>query len=179
MQRAPSGTSGTAAKIPPAIRVSTVMKASPARGIGSAVGLAGISTTTIAVLNCFLVLGLLGLYLKFAMMGDQWGAVARFLGKLRPENLILAERIGFFADDVVLNLLIVPVVSTVVITLLCGTYRLVAALGLSLVMSVCYFIELRAQDALGQYVSRVMLSDMGAGRPPILVWFVTTSRPPA
>jgi hypothetical protein len=158
--------------------VQTVMKASPARGTGGAVRPAGISTTTIAVLNCFLVLGLLGLYLKFALMGDQWGAVARFLGKLRPEDLVLAERIGFFADDVVLNLLIVPVVATVVITLLCGSYRLAAALALSLVMSICYFIELRAQDALGQYVSRVMLRDMvgwAAANPSAVRDYVTTA----
>jgi hypothetical protein len=165
-------------KILTAMRVQAVTTGSPARGIGGAAGPAGISSTTIAVLNCFLVLGLLGLYLKFALMGDQWGAVARFLGKLRPEHLILAERLGFFADDVVVNLLIVPVAATLVITFLCGSYRLVAALGLSLLMSVCYFIELRAQDALGQYVSRVMLRDMvgwAVANPSVVRDYVTTA----
>ena len=121
---------------------------------------ARLSTTTVAVLNCFLTLGLLGVYLKYALMGSHWGAVARFLGKFGPQDLTVAERIGFFADDLVLNLVIVPVVATLVITLLCGAYRLAAALGISLVMSVCYFVELRAQDALGQYVSGDMLRDM-------------------
>ena len=156
----------------------SVVNANRALVIGRPVGRAGVSTTTVAVLNCFLALGLLGLYLKFALMGDQWGAVARFLGKLRPEDLTLAERIGFFADDVVLNLLIVPVVSTVVITLLCGAYRLAAALGMSVVMSVCYFVELRAQDALGQYVSRNMLRDMAgwaAANPGVVRDYVTTA----
>ena len=160
------------------MRLPGVMSANPTPGPGGAVGRGRVSTATVAVLNCFLALGLLGLYLKFALMGEQWGAVARFLGKLHPEDLALQERIGFFADDVALNLLLVPVVSTVVITLLGGPYRLALALGLTVVASVCYFIELRAQDALGQDVSRDMLRDMvgwAAANPAVVRDYVTTA----
>ena len=139
---------------------------------------ARLSTTTVAVLNCFLTLGLLGVYLKYALMGNHWGAVARFLKKFGPQDLTVAERIGFFADDLVLNLVIVPVVATLVITLLCGAYRLAAALGISVVMSVCYFVELRAQDALGQYLSRDMLRDMAgwtASNPGAVRDYVTNA----
>jgi Sulfatase len=128
----------------------------------SRVGGPVISTATLAVLSCFLALGLLGLYLKFALMGDHWGAVARFLGKRGPQDLTIAERIGFFAEDLALNMVIVPIVTTAIVSLLFGAYRLVAALAISVVMSVCYFVELRAQDAVGQYLSRDMLRDLAS-----------------
>ena len=51
-----------------------------------------------------------------------------------------------------------------------------AALGLSLVISVCYFIELRAQGAIGQYVSRDMLRDLvgwAAANPSVVRDYVT------
>lgn len=124
------------------------------------------------------MLGLVGVYLKYALMGNQWGAVARFLRKLGPQDLTVVERIGFFADDLVLNLVIVPVVATLVITLLCGAHRLAAALWISVVMGVCYFVELRAQDALGQYISRDMLRDMAgwtASNPGAVGNYVTNA----
>lgn len=119
-----------------------------------------LSASTVAVLDCFLAVGLLGLYLKFAMMGDHWGAVARFLGKAPSQALTLADRVGFFTNDLVLNLLIVPIVATAVVTRLFGVYRLSAALVISIVTSVWYFVELRTQDALGQYLSRDVLRDL-------------------
>ena len=129
--------------------------------VGRAMRGRAFSTSTVAVLDCFLAVGLLGLYLKFAMMGDHWGAVARFLGKARPQDLTLADRIGFFTNDLVLNLLVLPIVATAIVTRLFGRYRLAAALVMSVATSVWYFVELRTQDALGQYLSRDVLRDLG------------------
>ncbi len=58
------------------------------------------------------MLGLLGVYLKLALLAPQWGAVARFLGKEPGQPLGWLDRLGFFADDLALNLLIVPLVAT-------------------------------------------------------------------
>ena len=58
----------------------------------------------LAVFDAFVVLGLLGLYLKVALLAPQWGAVARFLGKQPGEPLGWLDPLGFFASDLVLNL---------------------------------------------------------------------------
>jgi len=34
-------------------------------------------TATLAVPGCFLIAGLLGLYMKLALLGPQWAAIAR------------------------------------------------------------------------------------------------------
>lgn len=116
---------------------------------------------TVAVLDAFLVLGLLGVYLKLALLGPQWGAVARFLGKEPGQPLGWLDRLGFFADDLALNLLIVPLVATALIGLACGTRRLAVAVacGGVAVLSLAYFVELRASTQVGQYISGEMLRD--------------------
>ena len=114
---------------------------------------------SVAVLDAFLVLGLLGVYLKLALMAPQWGAVARFLGKAPGQPLGWLDRLGFFADDLALNLLIVPLLATALVGLACGTWRVaVACTGVAL-LSLAYFVELRASTEVGQYISGEMLRD--------------------
>ena len=72
---------------------------------------------TLAVLNSFLVVGLLGIYLKIELLAEQWEAIARFLGKAHAPDLTLFERLGFFYNDIALNVLVVPVAATVLVTL--------------------------------------------------------------
>jgi hypothetical protein len=121
---------------------------------------ARVSTTTIAVLNCFLALGVLGTYLKVALMGRHWGAVARFLGRPASTDLSVLEKLGFFFNDIALNFLIVPVVGTVVVSVLFRGYRAAAAVVTSIVLSVGYFVELRAQREVGHYIVRDALADL-------------------
>jgi hypothetical protein len=142
------------------IRYRRVRSRVPRRPDGDNVPRWTLSSPTVAVLDCFLVVGLLGLYLKFAMMGDYWGAVARFMGKAQIEDLTLADRVGFFTNDLVLNLLVVPVVATAIVARLFGAHCVVAAVVMSVVTSLGYFVELRAQDALGQYLSRDVVRDI-------------------
>ena len=121
--------------------------------------LAWLSPDTVAAFNAFLVLGLLGLYLKMALLAPQWGAVARFLGKEPGEPLGWLDRLGFFAHDLLLNLLIVPVAATLLVSLVCGAWRVGVACGAVAVLSLAYFIELRASTEVGQYISGQMLRD--------------------
>jgi hypothetical protein len=114
---------------------------------------------TVAVFDAFLVLGLLGIYLKLAMLAPQWGAVARFLGKEPGQPLGLADRIGFFASDLALNLLVVPVVGTVVVSVIFRAWRVGAACTLAALLSLVYFIELRASTEVGQFISGEMVRD--------------------
>lgn len=119
-------------------------------------------TDTIAALDCFLTLGLLGVYLKVAMLGPQWDAIARFLDRRTAEDLGVVERLGFFANDLALNLIVIPAVATTVVCLVFRSYRVAAAFAISLAASVGYFVELRAGTEVGQYIAGDMLRD-GAG----------------
>lgn len=119
-----------------------------------------LDSTTLAALNCFLALGFLGIYLKLALLGGQWQAVARFLGKHRPEELSLLARLGFFYNDIAVNLLIVPLVGTLLAAALPRRHRIAAAFVTSVGLALLYFIELRAQQVVGQYISREVLRDL-------------------
>ena len=114
---------------------------------------------TLAAFDAFVVLGLLGVYLKVALLAPQWGAVARFLGKRPGEPLGWVDPLGFFASDVVLNLLIVPLVATTIVGLAFGAWRVIIACALSVVFCLAYFVELRASSEVGQYISGEMLHD--------------------
>src|SRR5262245_35043688 len=92
------------------------------------VQLAHVRTSTIAVFDCLLLLGLLGLYLKHALLSQQWPAIARFLGRRDAYDLALMERAGFFFNDLVLNLVLVPAIATVAAVTIFGAYRIHAAL---------------------------------------------------
>ena len=83
-----------------------------ARRSRRAAAVARVGADTLAVLDAFVVLGLLGVYLKLALLAPQWGAVARFLGKQPGEPLGWLDPLGFFASDLALNLLLLPIVAT-------------------------------------------------------------------
>jgi hypothetical protein len=119
-----------------------------------------VSERTLAALDCFIVLGLLGIYLKFALLGPQWTAIARFLGEPVAENLPLTSRLGFFVEDVWLNLLAIPFTGMLAIIVCFGRRRAVAAAIVSAIIGLAYFIELQVQKQLGQYLSREIANDL-------------------
>ena len=115
--------------------------------------------STVVAFNLFAILGLLGLYLKLVLLNQQWDALARFLGKVSARELGLFDRLGFFGEDIVLNLLVVPLVGTAVVRLF-GRWALAAAFSLSIVLSLAYFVEMRAQSEVGQYLSGDAIADL-------------------
>jgi hypothetical protein len=136
------------------------------------VSLARVGTSTIAVFDCVLLLGLLGLYLKHALLSQQWQAIARFLGRHDASDLALIERAGFFFNDLVLNLVLVPTLATIAAVTIFRAYRIHAALLATVILSTCYFIDLRAQTEVGQYIARDMLGDLvgWAAASPAASW---------
>jgi Sulfatase len=133
-------------------------------------------TSTLATLDLFLLVGGFGIYLKGALLGEQWGAVARFLGKNSPQELSLLERLGFLGDDIVLNLLVVPLVATALLRFVSVRYRVTAAVLISAALSLLYYIELRAQKEVGQYISRDVLADLfgwSVGHPGMIRDYVS------
>ena len=125
-----------------------------------------VDTDTVAVFHVFTVVGLFGVYLKAAVLGPEWDSIARFFGVATPAQLALTQRLGFFAADLGLNLLVVPIAGTIFATLLFRRYRLAAALMAALLLSAWLFVELRAHSEVGQFISREVVTD-GVG------WLVT------
>jgi hypothetical protein len=117
------------------------------------------SADTLAAFDAFVVLGALGLYLKLALLAPQWGAVARFLGRQPGEPLPIWDRLGFFGDDLMLNLIVVPCVGTALAMVLFRAGRAAGACAVSILLSCAYFVELRANTEVGQYISGEMLHD--------------------
>jgi hypothetical protein len=118
------------------------------------------SARTLAALDCFIVAGLLGVYLKLALLGPHWGAIARFLGRTTPADVTFAVRLGFFFHDIWLNLLAIPIAGTVIVGLLFRRHCVLAAFVTSAVMSVLYFVELQVQREVGEYLSRDVVRDL-------------------
>ncbi len=121
-----------------------------------------------AVLALFLLVGLLGIYLKVALLSEHWESVARFLNKAHAADLSLLEKLGFFHNDLTLNVLLVPLAGAVIVGRVWGRYRTAVALAASVLMSLFYFVELRVQSVTGQYLARDVLGDTvgyGASNP--------------
>ena len=118
-----------------------------------------LSPSTLAALDCFLVLGLLGVYLKLSMLGPQWTAIARFLGLSGPEELSFVSRLGFFVNDIWLNLLAIPIVGTLAAAAF-GRYRVTAAATAAAALGIVYFVELQVQKEVGQYLSPDAVRDL-------------------
>ena len=121
---------------------------------------ARVPATVLAAFDCFIVAGLLGVYLKWALLGPHWGAIARFLGKSAPGDLTIPDRLGFFFHDIWLNLLAIPIAGVLIAVLVFRRYHLVAACVTSVVMSGVYFIELQTQKEVGEYLSGAIVADL-------------------
>ena len=117
-------------------------------------------SSTYAVTDLFLAVGFLGVYLKAALLGREWDAVARFLDKAGAANLTVLERIGFFWQDVALNLIAIPIAATAILCLAFPRRRLRAALAIAMALAAVYFVELRAHAAVGQFISGDVLHDL-------------------
>ena len=115
---------------------------------------------TLATLDLFLTLGLLGVYLKAALLDQHWDVVMRFLGKKDQADLTFFATLGFFHSDILLNLLLIPIAATALFSLVFGRYKVVAATVTTVTLSVIYYIELRAQNQVGQYIARDVVTDL-------------------
>ncbi len=115
---------------------------------------------TLATLDLFLTLGLLGVYLKAALLDQHWDVVMRFLGKRDQADFTFFATLGFFYSDILLNLLLIPVAATALFSLVFGRYKVVAATVTTVTLSVIYYIELRAQNQVGQYIARDVVTDL-------------------
>lgn len=118
-----------------------------------------VSTATLAVLCCFLVIGLLGVYLKVGMLHPEWGAIARFLGLNERWDLKPLARLGFYRDDLLLGVLLFPPAATALVSMVFRRYRVGVAAILCGLTSIVLFYESKAQVNVGRYVSRDFLVD--------------------
>ena len=131
-----------------------------------------------AVLALFLLAGLLGIYLKVALLSEHWESVARFFNRAHAADLSLLERLGFFHRDLALNAIFVPLAGAVVVGRVWGRYRTAVALAATVLMILFYFVELRVQSVTGQYLSQDVLGDTvgyGASNPAMGAEYLTAA----
>ena len=137
-----------------------------------------VSTSTLAALNCFLALGVLGIYLKLALLGPHWNAIARFYDKSVPQHVPLTDRLGFFLQDVWVNLLALPLLATLAMLVVAIRHRAKVAAVVSAAIGVAYFIELQVQKDVGRYLGREALGDLAGwtfSSPATAFEYVTAS----
>lgn len=136
-----------------------------------------VSTATYAAFCCFLIVGLLAVYLKVGLLKHEWLGIARFLETPGIDRIPPAlTRLGFYFNDIVICLILLPLVGTTLVTMVFRRYRVGAAVALSVLASLFLFFELRAQAVLGQYVSRSFLLDsirFGTANPGVAGQYAT------
>ena len=117
-----------------------------------------VSTPTLAAFCCFLVVGILGVYLKNGMLHPQWGALARFLGMDERSQLRPLDRLGFYRNDLLLGVFLFPFAATLLVGVF-RRYQVIVAATFCALISVVLFYESKAQLDVGRYVSRDFLVD--------------------
>ncbi|HET7216956.1 MAG TPA: sulfatase-like hydrolase/transferase [Vicinamibacterales bacterium] len=118
------------------------------------------TSSAVATFDLFLAVGVLGVYLKAALLGREWDAVARFLGKNGAVDLTVFEKLGFFWQDFALNLVLMPIAATAIVCVLFTRHRVKVALAVSIALIAAYFVELRAHAAVGQFISGDVVDDL-------------------
>lgn len=104
-------------------------------------------------------LGLLGLYLKAELIDGYSLAVARLLSAGTQELVAtpLSTAAAYFSGDVVVNLLLVPALLGGLACAIFRRHAAAATLVVSCVLMFYYFVQLRTQQTVGQYVSLPVL----------------------
>lgn len=98
--------------------------------------------------------GMVGVYLKFSLMERYWNGIARLADQSLVPRLSAAS---YFAADILVNFLFIPLLITTFAMLIFRKLAPIATTAASCVLIVFYFIQLRAQDNVGQYLSATMM----------------------
>lgn len=135
-----------------------------------------VDTATIAVFCSFLIVGLLGMYLKMELLSGEWLSIARFLGKTHADQISSMQRLGFYFNGIAINLILAPLIGTIIVSTIFRRHRVGVATCISVIVSIMLFYELRAQADVGQYVSRHFFIDslrFGISNPSIVGDYAT------
>ncbi len=116
-------------------------------------------SATLALFDLFVLLGLLGLNLKTTLMDSPWAELGLFVGMPLGYRFTFAEQVGFYATDIAINLLLVPLVLTALISLVFRRHRVAAGVVVALVLVLLYFLQQRALHEVGQFLSRDLIMD--------------------
>ena len=100
--------------------------------------------------------GLVGMYLKFSLMEGYWPGIARLLDqKTVPAFLAFS----YFSLDILVNFFLIPGFVVAMALLLFQKRAPVFTTIVSCLLIVFYFVQLRAQQDTGQYLSVAMMSE--------------------
>ncbi len=101
--------------------------------------------------------GLTGMYLKFSLIERYWIGIARSHGVQQLREMPLLTIAGYFSLDIIANFLVIPAVALLLVYALAIRRAHIAVTLLSCGLVAFYFVQLWAQQNLGQYLSFTML----------------------
>ncbi len=125
-----------------------------------------------------LVPGLIALWAKTRWMELRgWRVIARALGVGTPDHLTLLERAGFFRQDVLFGLVVLPALILLMARVVRPRWRAVTVSAVASFVLIAFYVQVRAQDSVGGFLRLGMLVSavkFGLQRPD---YIITYARP--
>ena len=98
--------------------------------------------------------GVVGIYLKTSLMQDYWFGIAALYGQ---KELPARIAFGYFSFDIFVNFVVLPFVGVAVAILIFRKWAPLFTTVAACSLIVFYFVQLRAQQDVGQYLSLTMM----------------------
>lgn len=123
------------------------------------------------------IAGFAGCLVKWIVLSDTSGflVVSRALGLEGPQNLTLAQRLGFWRADLLLGFVVIPVFGTWLAKSLFGRYARYAVAGLAVLLLLLYYVTKVSIGNVGTFLSADMVFDAlrwGADHPESIGQYV-------
>lgn len=110
----------------------------------------------------FQIVGLLGLFVKFVQMNLTSGylLISRYTGKFAKSELTISDKLAFYREDLVVNLIVLPFILLLVIFALNQRYRKVVTFVLCILLGTFYFLGIQGLGNVGRYLNFAMFTDV-------------------
>jgi glucan phosphoethanolaminetransferase (alkaline phosphatase superfamily) len=109
----------------------------------------------------FMLVGVFGVYLKQVFLQQTSGILlaSRFLGYASQQDWPLMSRLSLFAQDLLINMVLLPLVAIVLIAWLRPAFRIVLAFSLSTTATVVIYAGLLSLGNTGYFINFSMMAD--------------------
>jgi len=109
------------------------------------------------IASCYVPLfcaGLVGIYLKMSLMQDYWLGISRLIGQDKIPPVVYLE---YFSQDVLVNFFCIPLVLLLLAYSFFKKRAHYSIIFASCLLIIFYFVQMRAQVDLGQYLSASLM----------------------
>ncbi len=98
--------------------------------------------------------GLIGIYIKSSLMQNYWLGIARLLGQKDVPFLVVFR---YFSNDILINLFYIPLLVVLFAQIIFKRRGHVFTTSVSFFMIIIYFVQMRAYEDIGSYISLTMM----------------------